>query len=482
MSIEKLVRFLNRTDLTPETIDRAFESAGRDIGLGLGEKLLEQRPADGFSSRASILKVSGIGPKRLQQMLTAAGRRNFGAGEVRIQPAPDRLAAKVGRNPKLIPSFRADVPLGLSDDMLELVHRGAAAVPTLAQWLGPDNPAQLRKAAVAMLGYIDTPEAEALLREALTDPVTRAEALVVLPNYNMRNPDGPRASDVNFLFDPDSALQAVLPYIEDETEAQLDSGFVVYAGPMADLALGAAVRLAGPQQLANLIEAPLLATLGLIPEVLDAAIKAILLDFFRRIAEAARSAAGLTNFGQVVPTTKNDQYTLSFTPKKDACPCTKLAWIQICRGTLPGGGVGYAAGERARDSDKDGWLIDRLDGHKNPVYGSGNDAAGTIPAGKGQYGKTKDGAKPAVPAKLTDRPSGPVGTKFEFESCVFCLEGKCAGKCYGCYRWTCVIQPGGKPKYTPGGSADKPSAQFKKCAEEWNKLPGKTDTPDPAKW
>jgi len=258
----------------------------------------------------------------------------------------------------------------------------------------------------------------------------------------------------------------------------LNSGFPVFEGPLSHLALGAAARIYGIGHFINLLPEDLLIGIGIEIERLTREVFEVLYDFFRQALDAIHSAAGVTDDGVITPTIKTDRFTLSFTCDKE-CNCSKIGWIQVCKAILPGGAVGYAAGEKGRDTDKDGLLIDRLDGRTNPVYGSGNDAAGTIPKSSGQYGKS---GKPPAPAKLTDKPSGPVGTVFEFESCVFCLEGKDAGSCYGSYKWTCTIGKDGKPEYNTKGSSDKPSPEFKKAAKEWNAVAGKIDTPDPDKW
>jgi hypothetical protein len=480
MSLKKLLQFLNRADLTLEQIDLGFETRGQDIGVELASRLLKARPTDGFKSKSEILAVSGIGPKRMNIMLEAAssGRLEKNNTTSSENNHHDDLVHPILENPNFIPSFRARVPLGLNDYMAALVSNGVEVIPVLESLLSNETSAQVRKAAVVMLAYIDSPVAESLIVNALNNPDTRAEALVVLANFHMRDPDGRRAFESNFLYDPDTALNKILPLIEIHETVVLDSGFTVYEGPLSHLALGAAARIYGVDNFIHVLRADLLVNVGIQIQPLVGIVFEVLFDFFRQALEAARSALGITDNGIITPTIKNDEFTLTFTCDGE-CNCKKIGWIQVCKATLPSGSVGYAAGEKGRDTDKDGRLIDRLDGRKNPVYGSGNDAAGTIPKSSGQYGKS---GKPPTSAKLTDRPSGPPGTVFEFESCVFCLEGKDAGTCYGCYMWTCTIQKDGKPKYEVKGSADKPSADYKKAAKEWNGVAGKIDTPDPDKW
>lgn len=480
MSIKKLTQFLNRPDLTIKLIDEGFETTGHDIGVVLATRILKARPLEGYKTQTDILSVSGIGPQRLKLMLNAAseGKLDTNNSDPQDDIGYDPVISVIIENPSLIPSFRSQIPLGMSDKMLALVDKGAEALPALQVLLAKDQSAAVNKAAVVMLAHIDSPAAESLIVGALDDPDTIAEALVVLANFNMRDPDGNRAFETNFLYDPETALNKILPHINNHKTVILDSGFPVYNGPISHLALGAAARIYGVNHFINLLPNETLLTIGLEVLLFPNVIFEVLFDFFRRLLDAIRSGLGITDHGVITPSVKNDRFTLSFTCNKE-CDCNKIAWIQICKATLPGGGIGYAAGERRRDTDADGSLIDRLNGRTNPVYGSGNDAAGSIPASSGQYGKS---GKPPTPAKLTDKPSGPVGTIFLFESCVFCIEGKDKGMCYGCYKWKCTIGPSGKPSYENQGSADKPSDQFKKAAKEWNGVVGKKDTPDPDKW
>lgn len=72
----KLLDFLN-LDLDEETIDRAFEIEGRDIGEKIAGYIREQRQnllesGRGFQSQEDILAVKQIGPERLELMLAAA--------------------------------------------------------------------------------------------------------------------------------------------------------------------------------------------------------------------------------------------------------------------------------------------------------------------------------------------------------------------------------------------------------------------------
>jgi hypothetical protein len=480
MSIKKLIQFLNRPDLTTELIDVGFETTGHDIGVVLASRILKARPREGYKTQTDILSINGIGPQRFKLMLDAAsqGRLDTNNGDPQDDTGYDPVVSAIIENPSLIPSFRSQVPLGISDQMLALVDKGAEALPALQSLLAKEHSAAVNKAAVVMLAHIDSPVAESLIVGALDDPDTVAEALVVLANYNMRDPNGSRAYETNFLYDPETALNKILPHINNHKTVILTSGFTVFNGPISHIALGAAARIYGVKHFISLLTNESLMTIGLEAVLLPNFIFEVLFDFFRRLLDAIRSDLGITDDGVIMPTVKNDRFTLSFTCNKE-CDCNKIAWIQICKATLPGGDIGYAAGERRRDTDADGSLVDRLNGRTNPVYGSGNDAEGTIPASSGQYGKS---GKPPTPAKLTDKPSGPIGTIFLFESCVFCIEGKDAGTCYGCYKWKCTIGPGGKPSYENQGSADKPSEQFKKAAKEWNAVAGKKDTPDPDKW
>ena len=157
------------------------------------------------------------------------------------------LAEKIREAPDFMPSFRSEVPLGLTDDMLSLVNFGPVAMPTLRSFLDAPNP-RLRKAAVVMLAHIDTEEAEELVVAAVEDKQVRAEAILCLGNMFMRNPNSAYAYEDCFLRDPQRGLEAVLEYIDDESTVTINSGFKVYEGPLADLAIGVAVRIAGPKR------------------------------------------------------------------------------------------------------------------------------------------------------------------------------------------------------------------------------------------
>lgn len=478
MSLNKLLHFLNRPELDVKMIDLGFETQGQDIGTELATRLLEAKPSQGYKTENDILSVRGIGPKRLKLMLQAASLGKLDNMDGPTEDVPEQDTSLHIDDFEFIPSFRSHVPLGMNEQMWSLVEHGTAALPTITRLLKKSQAAQVRKAAVVMLAYIDSPKAEKHVVAALADPETRAEALVVLSNYYMRDPNGSRAYEANFLYDPDTALRHILPLIENNETAYINSGYPIFQGPVSHLALAAAARIHGTHHFINVLPQSMLMRIGIEAVMLNNLTYEVLLGFFGPLLDAIRSALGITDDGVITPTTKDDVFTLSFTCNKD-CNCDKIAWIQICKATLPGGDVGYTAGEKVRDTDSDGRLVDRLNGRTNPVYGSGNDAAGTIPASSGQYGNS---GKPPTPAKLSDKPGGPVGTVFEFESCVFCIAGKDAGTCYGCYKWTCTIDKDGDPKYEVKGSADKPSADFKKAAKEWNAVAGKKDTPDPDKW
>ena len=71
----RLLAFLNRSDLTPELIDAYFERPGKDIGRKLGQRLIDDRPQGGYQTLKDVLKVRGIGKKRLQLMLNSPFER-----------------------------------------------------------------------------------------------------------------------------------------------------------------------------------------------------------------------------------------------------------------------------------------------------------------------------------------------------------------------------------------------------------------------
>lgn len=69
----KLIAFLNLRDLTPQVVEEAFATLGRDVDVRLGARMIERRQQAGaFTDLRSVLAVSGIGPGRLRRMLAAA--------------------------------------------------------------------------------------------------------------------------------------------------------------------------------------------------------------------------------------------------------------------------------------------------------------------------------------------------------------------------------------------------------------------------
>ncbi len=70
--IQSLLDYLNRSDLTAEMLDQAFEIPGPDIGPKLGRAILNARPAQGFSSLDEIDAIRGIGQGRIELLLDVA--------------------------------------------------------------------------------------------------------------------------------------------------------------------------------------------------------------------------------------------------------------------------------------------------------------------------------------------------------------------------------------------------------------------------
>ena len=74
---KQLVDFLN-TVQTPEAIDEAFETEGKDVGVKTGQAILKHREENGpFGHTRAIDQVPGVGPKRLNTMFDVAQKKGL---------------------------------------------------------------------------------------------------------------------------------------------------------------------------------------------------------------------------------------------------------------------------------------------------------------------------------------------------------------------------------------------------------------------
>ena len=192
------------------------------------------------------------------------------------------LTKKIRKAPDFVPSFRSEVPLGLTDDMLSLAMLGPASMPILQLFLVDSN-SKLRRAAVVMLAYVDTAEAEELVAAAVEDEQVRAQAILCLGNMFLRDPNSRYASENRFLRNPSRALKVVLKYIDDNTIVTINSGFKVYEGPLADLALGVGVRIAGLKLFEEQMDLDDHRLIGLMPYSLSPALKERLRAIFHKL-------------------------------------------------------------------------------------------------------------------------------------------------------------------------------------------------------
>lgn len=73
---DTLLNFFNRRDISAKDIDLAFEVPGRDIGVRLAEKILEERKTLGgfFRNIKELDETPGLGRRRMEFMLDFAER------------------------------------------------------------------------------------------------------------------------------------------------------------------------------------------------------------------------------------------------------------------------------------------------------------------------------------------------------------------------------------------------------------------------
>jgi len=194
-----------------------------------------------------------------------------------------------------------------------------------------------------------------------------------------------------------------------------------------------------------------------------------------------------THYGSIQRKIDGPQINLTYVP---ICyeNCTKIVFIQvICEKAVFADGT--SSSYTPSDSDP-GWSYqdgDCVDGGKschvdfvageNDPYYNGDDRPGRDIGLQGKHGSSLN-------ATMTDRPrvgdgefdalSAKFGKNvakvvYEFEVCVFCAEGKDAGKFYGCMTWTLEQEKGKDGSASqPGTTSSGPSTKASEALKEWN--------------
>lgn len=177
--------------------------------------------------------------------------------------------------------------------------------------------------------------------------------------------------------------------------------------------------------------------------------------------------------------------------------CTKIVFIQVIseKAVFADGTFSYytPSDSDAAWSYQDGDCVDGgksshvdfVAGERDPYY-NGDDRPGRDSGKQGKHGsslnatmadrpKVGDGEFDALSAKFGKNVAKVV---YEFEDCMFCAEGKDAGKYYGCMTWTYEQEKGKDGSASqPGTTSSGPSDTFGRALQRWDgnhgfRLPG----------
>lgn len=119
---------------------------------------------------------------------------------------------------------------------------------------------------------------------------------------------------------------------------------------------------------------------------------------------------------------------------------------------------------RQRATD-DGSFVDRTMHSASPWYGT-TGRGGAPDLDKIRLGSSK------TPAEMRDKPSSPAldrieYSKWEYEVCAICKEGKHKGAVYSCLKWGFVIEEG-MVTSLPYSAEKFPSGEFHGAIKKWN--------------
>jgi len=171
---------------------------------------------------------------------------------------------------------------------------------------------------------------------------------------------------------------------------------------------------------------------------------------------------------------------VEFVPNAKVCPkCKLIRLIQVTRGTYSSDAPYVWTGDEA-DHEKGKTREDK----KSGIEGSwsidyrASDCTEGKPCSlyyrdywpvQGTHDGSTDGSA-AVSASLGDRPIGPAGFKFEFETCARCADD---GNYYGCVKWGFAStdkDPPGPPTHSPISASDRPTATFNEAVRVFNQF------------